>query len=114
SLLDIEKIEKDKNRIDGHAPVDGKLQITPPTFTQISTPAAGIYASIEDMTKWVQARIDYGRYGENLQDSLFSKKQAKEMWTPQTILPSFKGDYNTNFSAYALGWGVTDVMGYLQ
>lgn len=114
SELNIAKIEKDKNRIDGHAPVDGKLQITPPTFTQISTPAAGIYASIEDMTKWVQARIDYGKYGENLQDSLFSKKQAIEMWKPHTILNAYKGDYNTNFSAYALGWGVTDVKGYFQ
>src|SRR5690625_4389032 len=114
SLLSIEKIEKDKNRIDGHAPVDGKLQITPPTFTQISTPAAGIYASIEDMSKWVKARINYGRYGENLKDSLFSKKQAKEMWTAQTLTPTAKGDYDTNFSAYALGWVVKDVKGYFE
>lgn len=114
SLLNIEEIEKDQNRIDGHAPVDGKLQITPPTFTQISTPAAGIYASIEDMSKWVKARINYGRYGENLKDSLFSKKQAKEMWTAQTLTPTAKGDYNTNFSAYALGWVVKDVKGHLE
>lgn len=114
SLTNIEEIKKDKNRIDGHAPVDGKLQTTPETFTPIGVPAAGIYASIEDMRKWVQARIDYGKYGENLQDSLFSKKEAVEMWKPQTITPSSKGNYNTNFSAYALGWVVKDVMGYLE
>lgn len=114
SLTNIEEIEKDKNRIDGHAPVDGKLQTTPETFTPIGVPAAGIYASIEDMRKWVQTRIDYGKYGENLQDSLFSKKQAVEMWKPQTITPTYKGNYNTNFSAYALGWGVKDVMGHFQ
>jgi len=114
SLTNIEEIEKDKNRIDGHAPVDGKLQVTPQTFTPISAPAAGIYASIKDMRKWVQARIDYGKYGENLQDSLFSKKQAIEMWKPQTITPTSRGNYNTNFSAYALGWNVKDVMGYKQ
>src|SRR5690554_1911799 len=54
SKLAIPEIDADPNRIDGHAPVDGKLEITPYTFTQIATPAAGIYASINDMTTWVQ------------------------------------------------------------
>lgn len=114
ATMDFDKIEKDPNRIDGHAPVNGKLQITLGTFTEIGKPAAGIYASIEDMSKWVQARLDYGRYGKQLQDSLFSRKQAEEMWTAQMNTRVVKGDYNTHFSSYALGWGVKDVMGYLE
>lgn len=114
STLDFKTIENDKNRIDGHAPVNGKLQITPATFTEISKPAAGIYSSVEDMARWVQARLDYGKYGENLKDSLFSKNQALEMWRPQTITFGGKGDYNSNFTAYGLGWGLRDVNGYLQ
>lgn len=114
SLLSISKIAADENRIDGHAPVNGKLEITGNTFTQIATPAAGIYASINDMAKWVQVQLDEGKYGEKLQDSLFSKKAHREMWTPQTLIKSGKGPYNTHFSAYGLGWFLSDVNGNFQ
>jgi len=114
SKLSIPEIEADPNRIDGHAPVDGKLMITPNTFTQIATPAAGIYASINDMATWVQAQLDEGRYGTQLKDSLFSKKEHNEMWTPQTLVRSGKGAYNTHFTAYGLGWFLSDVNGYFQ
>src|SRR5690606_20080813 len=43
SLLSIPKIKADANRIDGHAPVNGKLELTADTFTQIATPAGGIF-----------------------------------------------------------------------
>lgn len=114
SKLSISEIEADPNRIDGHAPVNGKLETTVATFTQIATPAAGIYASINDMTKWVQAQLDKGKYGPKLKDSLFSEKAHREMWTPQTIVRSGSGPYNTHFSAYGLGWFLSDVNGYFQ
>ncbi len=114
SKLSIPEIEADPNRIDGHAPVNGKLETTVLTFTQIATPAAGIYASINDMSKWVQAMLNNGKYGPKLQDSLFSKKVHREMWTPQTLLRRTGGPYNTHFSAYGLGWFLSDVSGYFQ
>lgn len=114
SKLSIPEIDADQNRIDGHAPVDGKLEITTNTFTQIATPAAGIYASINDMATWVQAQLNDGRYGTQLKDSLFSKRVHTEMWTPQTLVRSGKGPYNTQFSAYGLGWFLSDVNGYFQ
>lgn len=114
ATMDFKKIENDPNRIEGHAPVGDELKITKGTFTAVGKPAAGINASIEAMTKWVKVRLNYGRYGEQQKDSLFSQKQAREMWTPQTITPTEKGDYNTHFSAYGLGWGLKDVKGYLQ
>lgn len=114
SKLAIPEIDADPNRIDGHAPVDGKLEITTNTFTQIATPAAGIYASINDMSTWVQTLLNEGKYGHELQDSLFSKKVLDEMWTPQTLVRSRKGSYNTHFTAYGLGWFLSDVNGYFQ
>lgn len=114
SKLSIPEIDADPNRIDGHAPVNGKLEITTNTFTQIATPAAGIYASINDMATWVQALLDEGKYGSQLKDSLFSKKTLNEMWTPQTLVRSGKGPYNTHFVAYGLGWFLSDVNGYFQ
>lgn len=114
SLLSLKAIDADDNRIDGHAPVKGKLEITGYTFTQIATPAAGIYASINDMTKWVQALLDEGKYGPQLKDSLFSKTTHRELWTPQTLVRSGKGLHNTHFTAYGLGFFLSDVNGYFQ
>lgn len=114
ATMDEKKIEKDKNRIDGHTLVDGKLENTRKTFAKIGDPAAGIFASIEDMTKWVQARIDYGRYGKDMKDSLFTMASAEEMWSPQTIIKAHKGNYNTHFDASGLGWFLEDINGELQ
>lgn len=114
SFLSLEKIEADSNRIDGHAPVDGKLETTVYTFTQMATPAAGIYASVNDMTTWVQTLLAKGKYGDDIQDSLFSEKILDELWTPQTLVRTGKGSYNTHFTAYGLGWFLSDVNGYLQ
>lgn len=114
SKLSIAEIEADGNRIDGHAPVDGKLIIPPYTFTQIATPAAGIYASINDMSTWVQTVLDQGKYGTQKTDSIYSKKVARELWTPQTLVRTGPGPYNTHFMAYGLGWFLSDVSGYFQ
>jgi hypothetical protein len=58
--------------------------------------------------------LDEGKYGAQLKDSLFSKKTHREMWTPQTLIKSGSGSYNTHFSAYGLGWFLSDVNGYFQ
>ncbi|MBA6152833.1 serine hydrolase [Gelidibacter maritimus] len=114
SLLSLSEIKADNNRIDGHAPVNGKLELTANTFTQISTPAAGIFASINDMSTWVQALLNEGKYGEKLNDTLFSTKVLNDMWTPQTLIKTGKGPYNTHFLAYGLGWFLSDVNGHFQ
>ncbi len=114
TTLSLPEIKADKNRIDGHAPVNGKLEITGDTFTDIAAPAGGIYSSIEDMSTWVQAQLDHGKYGAKLQDSLFSQNAQREMWSPQTLLNARKAPYNTHFSAYGLGWFLSDVNGYFQ
>ncbi|MGY5850047.1 serine hydrolase [Salegentibacter sp. F14] len=108
------RIEDYSNVIDGHAPVDGELEITGLSFTKVGNPAAGIYSSVKDWSKWVQAQLNDGKYGVNLQDSLFSTKAHREMWTPQTLTGTGKGDYNTHFKAYGLGWFLSDVNGYLE
>ena len=106
---------KDKtNVIDGHAPTNGKLLPVGLSFTQAADPAAGVYASINDMAKWVQMQLNNGKYGGQLQYRIFSKEQHREMWTPQTIIRTGPGDYNTQFKAYGLGWNLSDVNGYKE
>ena len=108
------RLKDRSNIIDGHAPIDDRSLVTVGlSFTELANPAGGIYSNITDMSKWVMAQINEGKYGENLSKSLFSKKVHQEMWTPQTIIKG-GSPYNTHFSSYGLGWFLSDVNGYFQ
>lgn len=106
---------KDKsNVIDPHAPVNGKVQAIGIDWSETANAAGGIYSSVSDMSKWVIAQINGGKYGDGSK-RLFSQEVHEEMWTPQTIIP-VRGTtaYNTHFSSYGLGWFLSDVKGYKQ
>jgi CubicO group peptidase (beta-lactamase class C family) len=107
---------KDKsNVIDPHAPVDGKVKVIRRDWNETANSAGGIYSSVVDMSKWIIMQMDNGKYGEGLKQQLFSEAVHGDMWTPQTILPvRGKSAYNTHFSSYGLGWGLSDVKGYKQ
>jgi CubicO group peptidase (beta-lactamase class C family) len=105
---------KDKsNVIDGHAPYGEKLLPVGLSFGEVANAAGGIYSNIVDMSKWVIAQINDGKYGDKLDKHLFSETVHQEMWTPQTNLPG-GSPYNTHFSSYGLGWFLSDVNGYFQ
>jgi hypothetical protein len=77
--------------------------------------AAGIYTSTNDLSKWVIAQLNHGKYGVNNENRLFSEEVHKDMWTSQTILPlNNMKPYSCNFKAYGLGWQLTDINGHLQ
>ena len=100
---------------DAHVMVNGKLQVVPRFSQQMADAAGGINSNIHDLTKWVLARLNDGRYGDNLQNHLFSVKESREMFSPQTILPARKnGPYHSHFRAYGLGWFMQDVKGYKE
>ncbi len=115
TAMNYKKITDHSNEITGHVPVDGKLLPVGLSFTDAANSAAGIWSSIDDMSKWVEAQLHDGKYGKNLMDSIFSKKAHHEMWALQTVIPrSGKGTYNTHFSGYGLGWFVSDVEGHKE
>lgn len=103
---------KDKsNVIDGHAPYEGKLLPVGLSFGEVANAAGGIYSSVTDMSKWVQAMINGGKYGEKTDQKLFSDAVARELWTPQTIIA---GGNPASFSSYGLGWFLSNVNGKFQ
>lgn len=110
------KMVKDKsNVIDPHAPVDEKVKVIRRDWSEVANAAGGIYSNVTDISKWIIMQMNNGKYGEELNKKLFSETVHDEMWTPQTIIP-IRGTtpYNTHFSAYGLGWFLSDVKGYLQ
>jgi CubicO group peptidase (beta-lactamase class C family) len=108
-------ISNNPNVIDAQSPVEGKIQVIARSSLKVGHAAGGIYSNIVDLSKWVMMHLNNGKYGPDLKNTLISKNQHDELCTPQTIIPvRNSGTYNTHFSAYGLGFGVTDVKGYKQ
>jgi hypothetical protein len=98
-----------------HSAASGKL--VPVFFTRANNtgPAAAINSSIADMSKWMIVQLGRGKLPDG-DKRLFSERQSREMWSPQTIQPIGQptgalAPLRPNFSAYALGWGVADYRG---
>lgn len=115
SVSTFSRLKNQSNVIDPHAPVNGKVEVIARDFTEVFNAAAGIYSNVSDLSKWVIMQMNDGRYGEGLKNQLFSKEVHKDMWALQTIIPVADSTvYNTHFSGYGLGWGLSDVKGYKQ
>ncbi len=107
------RLKDTTNTIVPHVPTDGNLEVIPRYTNHIFDAAAGLYASVNDLSQWLILQMNNGKYGDNQQ--LFSKEQHDEMWKPQTILPlSNTKPYKTLFRNYGLGWRLEDVNGHLQ
>lgn len=109
------RLKDTTNIIAPHVPTDGKLKIISRYKNQTFDAAAGIYSSVNDLSKWMIMHLQNGKYGSEKQYQLFSKKEQNEMWQLQTIIPTTtKPPYNTHFYGYGLGWFLSDVKGYKQ
>lgn len=109
------RLKDTTNVIAPHVPTDGKLKVISRYKNKTFDAAAGIYSSVNDLSKWMILQLQNGKYGSEKQNSLFSEKEQNEMWQLQTIIPSAtKAPYNTHFSGYGLGWFLSDIKGYKQ
>jgi CubicO group peptidase (beta-lactamase class C family) len=109
------RLKDTTNIIDPHVPTDGKLKVISRYKNQTFDAAAGIYSSVNDMSKWMITQLQQGKYGSEKQFKLFSEAQHNEMWQLQTIIPArTREPYYTHFSGYGLGWFLSDVKGYKQ
>jgi len=112
SAASINRLKDKTNIIDAHVPVDGKLQVVGKHEGDVHNSAGGIFSNITDMSKWVIAQINDGKYGDSPEEQIFSREVHEEMWAPQTIKPVGKTAYNSHFLCYGLGWNVSDEKGY--
>ncbi|RZJ69620.1 serine hydrolase [Flavobacterium sp.] len=106
------RLKDTTNVIDPHVPIDGKLKIISRYKLRTFDAAAGLYASVNDLSNWLILQMNKGKFDGK---QIFSEKVANEMWTPQTIQPNKAvAPYFSNFKTYGLGWQLTDVKGKLQ
>lgn len=115
SAASLIRIKNKSNMIRPHAPVDGQVKVIDVNWSETANAAGGIWSNISDLSKWVILQLNHGKYGEGLNQQLFSENMHEEMWSPQTIINSVtRPPYNTHFSAYGLGWFLSDIKGYKQ
>jgi CubicO group peptidase (beta-lactamase class C family) len=113
---------KSNNRSWPHTRLNGRARNVGGTVEPISiapgvdnaAPAGGINASPNDMARWLQLQLDRGVMGNK---RLFSEATAKEMWTPQVLVPvssehSAIAATQPTFHTYGLGWNVKDYRGH--
>jgi len=102
-----------RNAAAPHAMERGTLQIVPIDSVDNTAPAGGIVSNVADLAKWLICRLDSGRYAGG---RLFSERQAREMWSGQTILPITDpqpplAGLRPSFAEYGLGWRLRDYHG---
>lgn len=98
-----------------HNTLDGKLRPLPDYEDMVNGAAGGIYSCAADLSQWMLVQLNQGKYGDSLDQQLFTKARQNEMWKIHTTLNASKNArYNTQFAGYGLGWGLKDVRGKLM
>ena len=101
------------NKIDAHAPVNGKAIQVPHDWNETANAAGGIMSNVTDMLTWA----DFLMNGFTTKDGkkLVSDKQIQQLWQiqmPSTV--ALKNPYDTQHYGYGLGWFISDVKGHKQ
>lgn len=110
-----DRLKDTSDIIDGHAMVNGKVQVIARSTLKVGHSAGGINSSIADLSKWVMLQLAHGKYGDKQEKVLFSDEVHEEMWAPQTIIHvGSPGTYNTHFASYGFGFRLSDAKGFKQ
>jgi len=115
SYSSLSKIEDKSNLASPHTTGFGAMRISS-QFKHVANGAAGgIISNVDDLCNWMLVQLNHGKYGENLEEQLFTEVSQDEMWKIHTALPVNRDPrYNSHFAGYGLGWGLTDVKGNLS
>lgn len=108
-----ERLTVKEDVIDGHAPVEGQVKVIPRNTLRVGHAAGGVYSNINDLSAWLICLMNKGVSAGGRR--ILSEETVQELWTPQTIIPVYyRGVYNVHFSAYGLGFFLSDTKGKLQ
>ncbi len=74
----------------------------------------GLISSVEDMAKWMIFNLNHGISGG---DTLLTRESRNMIWRPHVshgVDHTRENDFKRHFSAYGLGWGLSDYHGRLR
>lgn len=107
---------KDKNNVsDPHVNVEGVVKVVRRHYSNYSRASGSLYSSVGDLARWMIFHLSFTANDQKQHPGILSRKVHDDLLTPQTIIPvRSPGFYNTHFSAYGLGFNISDVKGYKQ
>jgi CubicO group peptidase (beta-lactamase class C family) len=87
-----------------------------PTLLDNAAPAGALNTSGAEIARWLEVQLGRG-LDPRTNVRLFSEAQAREMWTPQTLIPVATNPKplalaQPNFRSYTLGWSMSDYRGH--
>lgn len=107
------RLKNRTNVVVPHVPINEDLKVVERYTNPIFDAAAGIYSNVDDLLKWAQFHLNYGKTNNGKQ--LVSEEQMKQLSIPQTLMPNTsRPPYNTLFRAYGLGFVLQDMNGKLE
>jgi len=113
STLHVSALHHLDNIAQPHTYVDNELRQIPWLDWDNMGPAGSLISSANDMANWLQMNLSKGVFGK---DTLVSRRQLFELWSPRTIIGVSAGSMamfpETNFKSYGLGWSLMDYNGY--
>lgn len=100
---------KSENITKPHTIVNGEIVVLPFENIDNMAPCGSIGSSISDMSHWVIAQLDSGRYNAK---SIIPFKAIQRTRKPETIQGRVRHPFNEgHFNLYGLGWGLMDYEG---
>jgi CubicO group peptidase (beta-lactamase class C family) len=106
SLALISEINTATNKAAAHTLVEGKLKVIPYGNFDALAPAASISSSVNDMSHWLLAQLDSGKYNNK---SVIPYDAILVTREPKSIIGNGRHPFNkSNFSLYGLGWELQD------
>lgn len=103
------EIPNAKNIAKSHTLVDGKLMVIPYPGVDHLAPAGSISSSASDMSHWLIAQLDSGRYDGSQVIPFSAIRRTRQ---PQSILGRNSNPFDRNsFGLYGMGWNIEDYRG---
>jgi CubicO group peptidase (beta-lactamase class C family) len=99
-----------------HSRLDGRPRIINFQVLDNVGPAGALNSCAMDMAKWLRLQLNRGKFLDQ-EGRLFTEQRSKEMWSPQTILPTDDppeplAALKSNFADYGFGWFLRDYRGH--
>ncbi len=122
SLVDMTYLKPGMNVATGHAPYESKEIKSVPPMAWLNDPGAGgIYASVDDLAKWMNVQLAGGalptKGADGKPQRVFSEKSHHEMWSMLTPIPIRKpsipelAPLTPDYYGYGEGWFLSEYMG---
>jgi CubicO group peptidase (beta-lactamase class C family) len=115
SYTEIADKQNASNLATPHSTGKGAIRTISHLEDMVNGAAGGIFSNVDDICNWMLVHLNHGKYGDSLDQVLFTEERQHEMWSLHTLLDVNRNPrYNSHFAGYGLGWGVSDLLGNLS